>query len=79
MRGRPEEVGAWPEEELQALDRFYQELFTDMEQYDSHHGPKIILPSEEFDPKNTTHQGWLWQEILQGLLERDDLKADRKE
>ncbi|GEM_PF-3599209 len=73
-RGRPAEVRAWPEEGLRALDKFYQELFTDMEQYNSHDGPKITLPSEEFDPKNTTHQGWLWQEILQGLLERDDKK-----
>ncbi len=77
-RGRSAEVRAWPEEGLRALDKFYQELFTDMEQYGSHAGPKITLPAEEFDPKNTTHQAWLWQEVLQGLLERDEPRTYRK-
>src|SRR3989338_3735788 len=79
-RGRPAEIKAWSEPELKAMKVFYDDLFEDMDKYGSHDGPTIKLPlqkldaranSEGWNAKNTTHWGFLFQEILHSLLERD--------
>jgi len=69
-RGRPQEVMAWPLQELEQMQLLYEDLFEDMEQYGSHQGPKIGLNLAEFNPKNTIHQGYLWQEVLHSLIEK---------
>lgn len=73
-RGRSVEIRAWPEKELEAMKIFYDDLFSDMDKYGSHNGPKIELDLEEWNAKNTTHWGFLFQEILHRLLERDEKK-----
>lgn len=82
-RGRREEIDAWPIEELRAMEIFYHDIFQDMDKYGSHQGPTIDLKLEDldgkkesgkWDAKNTTHWGYLFQEILLSLLERDGKK-----
>ncbi len=73
-RGRLVEIKAWPEKELKAMKIFYDDLFPDMDKYGSHDGPKLKLSLEEWDAKKTTHWGFLFQEILHSLLERDERK-----
>lgn len=68
-RGRPQEILAWPLSELNAMERFYAELFEDMEKYGSHKGPKIQINLRMVDPKNTLHRGYLFQEVHQGFLQ----------
>lgn len=67
-RGRLPEVQAWPEAELETMQKLYDDFFEDMQQYGSHHGPTVDINLHNFNPKNTIHQGYLWQEILHGLL-----------
>ena len=74
IRGRPEEITAWPLSELQAMDKFYQTLFEDMEQYGSHDGPKLKLDMAEVDPSKAVHQGYIFQEMLHNFLEHDHSK-----
>lgn len=71
-RGRPEEVGAWPEAELKAMERLYEDHFEEMKQYKSHSGPELKLDMTEFDPRNAFHKGYLWQEVLHSLLEQHE-------
>src|SRR3989338_4018651 len=73
-RGRPAEIKAWSRAELEAMEVFYKGLFEDMDKYGSHQGPKMELDLQEWDAKNTTHWGFLFQEILHGLLEWEERK-----
>lgn len=73
-RGRAVEIKAWPQRELEAMKVFYDDLFSDMDKYGSHDGEKLELNLDEWDAKKTTHWGFLFQEILHSLLERDEKK-----
>ncbi len=70
-RGRLPEVKAWPQEELVAMQTLYDDFVQDIKQYGSHNGPAVDINLHQFNPKNTIHQGYLWQEILHGLLEQE--------
>ncbi len=70
-RGRLPEVKAWPQAELEAMQKLYDDFVQDIQQYGSHHGPTLSINLHHFNPKNTIHQGYLWQEILHGLLDNE--------
>ena len=73
-RGRPQEIAAWPEAELEKMKLLYDDLFHDMRKYGSHDGPTLELDLATFDPKNTIHLGHLWQEMLHSFLEWEERK-----
>ena len=140
-RGRPQEIAAWPEEELRSMSRFYEksgsgaviedfalrlagllehpspltldpnqrveqlearlqrvreglhemaqsyplkgrnfrveEFFDHVDALGAHQGAKVRLDLDEIDPRNAIHQGFMYQQMLLGMLEHDKRQNGR--
>ncbi len=74
-RGRKVEVQAWPLAELEAMTEYYQGSDTvepfaqDLRQYGGLQGPVIPINLNELNLDKMIHLGYLFQEILHGMLE----------
>jgi deoxyadenosine/deoxycytidine kinase len=75
-RGRLAEFTAWPEEELEALDTYYERLFDDVAELGSHDGPILECHLAHLDTKNEIHRGYLFQEMLHSMMEYDARRGD---
>ncbi len=70
-RGRPEEIGAWPPAELEAMAALYDSFFREVDHYGAHQGPKLEFDLRKIDPRNSTHQGYIFQTIHHALLDAE--------
>lgn len=68
-RGRDAEKAGWRLEDLEHMERLFRDFFRDMEQYQSHKGPKFELDMEKFNLDSEIHRGFLWQEMMFHLME----------
>ncbi len=71
QRGRLEETKAWPLEELRAMHTLYSDFFDEVKKLEAHQGPCIDLDLAIWNPDNNIHQGYLFQEMLHGMIEYD--------
>ncbi len=74
-RGRDAEKAGWRLEDLEHMEGLFRNLFNEMEQYQSHKGPKFELDLEKFNSDSSIHLGYLWQEIMFHLLETEESRA----
>ena len=74
-RGRPEEVLAWPPSELEAMADLYDSFFQEVDHYGAHQGPKLTFDLQKIDPRNSTHQGYIFQQIHHALIEEEERKV----
>ncbi len=77
LRGRAEEVNAWPEEELQELRKLYEDFFDRVDELLAHDGSRVTIDTAKVDIDKEIHRGYVFQQILLGMLDEDERKRQR--